>query len=238
MRSSKALKSFLVLGLLCSMGNLTVKAEEEQTETDVLVTTEWTELTNAQTPVEDETTTEEDLIDPVDEYVAKIGDVGYEKVQDAIEAAENNQIILIQSDVELDELRFEESKLKGKNIILDLNGCTITTTSNCDIVHIAASDFTLTIKNGNLKTKSTGAYALYVYNDKANNKGFDNLNLILDSVNFESINQSFGVQGLNSNQNITIKNCTFTSEVVGLYYPPISGTLKIENSIINAQQEL
>ena len=43
------------------------------------------------------------------------------------------------------------------------------------------------------------------------------------------------MQGLNSNQNVTLKNCNITCETTAVYWPPKSGTLTIEDTSIEAK---
>ena len=51
----------------------------------------------------------------------------------------------------------------------------------------------------------------------------------------QTVDQAIGVQGLNSNQNVTLKNCNITCDTTAVYWPPKSGTLTIEDTSIEAK---
>lgn len=96
-------------------------------------------------------------------------------------------------------------------------------------MHINAADVTLTLTDGTITNSTASGYSdgLYAF-EKSNN-----LNLTLDGVKLLSRTQTLAVQGMTSNSNVTIRNSTLSSaEELGIYYPPKSGTLTIEDSTI------
>lgn len=167
------------------------------------------------------------------EKVAKIGDTEYTTLQDAINAAGDagsETTITLLTNVDLTnatikQLRFTKA---NSNIVLDLAGNTVTAADG-EAIRLNEANITLTIKNGTITNNIPGSYSdgLYAY-AKCNN-----LSLTLDNVTINSRTQGLAVQGLTSNSNVTVKNSVITStEELGIYYPPKSGTLSIENSQI------
>lgn len=167
------------------------------------------------------------------EKVAKIGDTEYTTLQDAINAAGDagsETTITLLTNVDLTnatikQLRFTKA---NSNIVLDLAGNTVTAADG-EAIMLKEANITLTIKNGTITNNIPGSYSdgLYAY-AKCNN-----LSLTLDNVTINSRTQGLAVQGLTSNSNVTVKNSVITStEELGIYYPPKSGTLSIENSQI------
>ena len=167
------------------------------------------------------------------EKVAKIGDTEYTTLQDAINAAGDagsETTITLLTNVDLTnatikQLRFTKA---NSNIVLDLAGNTVTAAEG-EAIMLNEANITLTIKNGTITNNIPGSYSdgLYAY-AKCNN-----LSLTLDNVTINSRTQGLAVQGLTSNSNVTVKNSVITStEELGIYYPPKSGTLSIENSQI------
>lgn len=162
------------------------------------------------------------------EGVAQIGDTTYETVQLAIDSVEPDSSATIEllGDVSGEEqMRFVKPDV---DITIDLAGHTYTAAAG-EAVHIDAADVTLTLKNGKITNDTEGEYSDGLYAFKNSN----NLNLTLDGVTLSSRTQALAVQGLTSNSNVTIRNSTLSSEEeLGIYYPPKSGTLTIEDSTI------
>lgn len=167
------------------------------------------------------------------EKVAKIGDTEYTTLQDAINAAGDagsETTITLLTNVDLTnatikQLRFTKA---NSNIVLDLAGNTVTAADG-EAIMLNEANITLTIKNGTITNNIPGSYSdgLYAY------ANCNNLSLTLDNVTINSRTQGLAVQGLTSNSNVTVKNSVITStEELGIYYPPKSGTLSIENSQI------
>lgn len=169
--------------------------------------------------------------DACTEHAAAIGNVHYTTLQEAVdEATSGAEIKLLKDENTVAGVTFK----KEGTYTLDLNGKILSTNSN-DIISLKTPDLALTIKNGNLSGPNAGTYGIYAYNGggTAPTGDYANLNLTLDGVNLSSATQPMGVQGMNSNQNVTIKNSVITSPDVGIYFPPKSGTLTIDNSQIN-----
>ena len=97
-----------------------------------------------------------------------------------------------------------------------------------DTVSVSAADVTLVVKNGTIVNTNKDSYGLYTYT------GADNADITFENLVLDTVDQAIGVQGLNSNQNVTLKGCTITSKVLGAYWPPKSGTLTIEDTSITA----
>ena len=167
-------------------------------------------------------------------YVAEVDGKQYETLQAAISEAASGSTITVLKDVEgtelsaLKQLRFVRPNV---TLTLDLNKHVVEANAG-EAIAINAANVTLTIKNGTIKnylanvTYSDGIYAY----DKSND-----LNLTLENMTLDSRTQTLAVQGLTSNSNVTIKNSTLNSdEELGIYYPPKSGLLTIEDSVITA----
>ena len=167
------------------------------------------------------------------EKVAKIGDTEYTTLQDAINAAGDagsETTITLLTNVDLTNATIKQLGFTkaNSNIVLDLAGNTVTAADG-EAIMLNEANITLTIKNGTITNNIPGSYSdgLYAYT-KCNN-----LSLTLDNVTINSRTQGLAVQGLTSNSNVTVKNSVITStEELGIYYPPKSGTLSIENSQI------
>ena len=162
-----------------------------------------------------------------DNVVASIGNKNYETMQEAINQAKDGDEIVQLADIE------EGSKLEfkngGKNITWNMNGHTYESIDPYDVLKISGPKLTLTIKNGTLKSEQSESYGVYAYT------GADNLSLLLDNITFSTPDQTVGVQGQNSNQNVTIQNSDITSvKSTAIYFPPKSGTLTIDNSTVTA----
>lgn len=162
------------------------------------------------------------------EGLAQIGDTTYETVQDAINSVEPGSPATIEllGDVSGEgQMRFVEP---GVDITIDLAGHTYTADAG-EAVHIDAANVTLMLKNGKITNFTASGYSDGLYAFAKSN----DLNLTLDGVTLSSRTQTLAVQGLTSNSNVTIRNSALSSqEELGIYYPPKSGTLTIEDSTI------
>ncbi len=158
-----------------------------------------------------------------DDAVASFGGEEYGTLQEAIDAAENaggGTITLLRS-VESGEITFDASG----EYILDLAENTFTSNGD-DIIEVKAGDFDLTIRNGSLSGPQAGTYGIYAY--ATNN----NVTITLESVDLCATDQGLGVQGLNTNNNLIVRNSTVRCGGTAIYFPPISGDLVIEDSTI------
>lgn len=171
--------------------------------------------------------------DSCTEHTAAIGTKHYTTLQEAIDAASSNDEIKLLKDVAEHKVTFK----KAGAYTLNLNGKTLTAgTGNDEIIAIKTPDLTLTIKNGSLVSTCSTTYGIYAYCNGGTAPAGDyaNLNLLLDGVTIDCIDQALGVQGLNSNQNVTVRNSRIYCDTTGIYFPPKSGTLIVENSIVEA----
>ena len=161
-----------------------------------------------------------------DSDVAKIGETGYSTLQQAVNAAVDGDEIILIKDVTEEDVTFR----KEGNYVLNLNTHTLRADGNMsEIISIETSNLTLSVKNGSLVSEGETTYGIYAYSVDITT-GHSNLDLTLDNINLKTIDQALGVQGLNSNQNVTVKNCSIESGNTGIYFPPKTGTLFIENS--------
>ena len=161
---------------------------------------------------------------------ARINETEYETLQAAVNAAQDGDEIVLLKDVEEEEVTFGDL-VKGEQITLNLNTHTFTSTTD-DVLAITASDLDLTILNGTLKGTLASAYGIYAYT------GADRLDLVIDNVTIDVADQTLGVQGRNSEQNVTVKNSTIISQLTtAVYFPPKSGTMIIENSTVKAPNQ-
>ena len=171
--------------------------------------------------------------------VAQIGDTGYSTLQAAIDAIENEGIITLLTDVsgtqisEYKQMRFYDA---NKTITIDLKGKTITASAT-EAINIHAPGLTLTIKNGTIINRTEGDYSdgIYAFYDSSDEQHqSNNLNLTLENIKLDSRTQAIAVQGNTTNSNVTLDNCVVTSDTLGIYYPPKSGTLSISDTSITA----
>ncbi len=163
--------------------------------------------------------------------VAQIGGTGYATLQAAIDAAKSGDTIVLKKSIsateigEKKQLRFVKADM---NVTLDLNQNTITAEAG-EAIAINAANITLTVKNGTIENFAEGSDSDGVYAYKESN----NLTLAFENIVLKSRTQGLAVQGLTSNSNVNIVNSNITStEGLGIYYPPKSGTLTISDSEI------
>lgn len=163
--------------------------------------------------------------------VAQIGGTGYATLQAAIDAAKSGDTIVLKKSISATEIG-EKKQLQfvkaDMNVTLDLNQNTITAEAG-EAIAINAANITLTVKNGTIENFAEGSYSDGVYAHKESN----NLTLTFENIVLKSRTQGLAVQGLTSNSNVNIVNSNITStEGLGIYYPPKSGTLTISDSEI------
>ena len=167
--------------------------------------------------------------------VAQVGDTTYATLKEAIEAAgtiyaESQaavEITLLADVTTEEEMVFSNSG----EYILNLNARTFTSTDQYDVVEVRTGNIDLTIRNGSLIGQGDESYGIYVYRDSANNSSYDDVTVTLDGVMLTTKEQGLGVQGLNSDQNLIVRNSS-VSAATAIYFPPMSGSLLIENSTI------
>ena len=169
--------------------------------------------------------------------VASFGGTEYSTLQEAIDAAESagGGTITLLRDATGGAVTFD----KSGEYVLDLDGHTYTSSSNYDVIMVKSPNVDLTIENGKLYGHGTETYGIYVYaldtnGDKVADVMCDNVTVTLDGVELDVTDQGLGVQGLNTNNNLIVKNST-VSAGTAIYFPPITGTLIIEDSNIIGQ---
>lgn len=174
------------------------------------------------------------------EYVAQIGEAKYKTLQAAIDAvpASTPTTIDVLADLTPDTLNTVASADRQMaftkadvNITLNLNNHTVTALGG-EAIKINAANVTLTITNGTIENHATDKYSDGLYAHRESN----NLNLTLTNVKIHSRTQGLAVQGLTSNSNVTINGGEIiSSEELGIYYPPKSGTLTVNDAKIEGK---
>lgn len=176
------------------------------------------------------------------EYVAQIGEKQFATLQAAIDAVTTDTptTIDVLADLTPDTLNAVTSVSPDRqmaftkpnvNITLNLNNHTVTALGG-EAVKINAANVTLTVTDGTIENHATGdcSDGLYAY------KKSNNLNLTLTNVKIHSRTQGLAVQGLTSNSNVTINGGEIiSSEGLGIYYPPKSGTLTVNDAKIEGK---
>lgn len=166
-------------------------------------------------------------------YAVEVNGQKFATLEEGIAAAKNGGTVTLLSDLGADQVSAGKDKYiniteAGTKATIDLAGHTITLDS-ADTISVSASNVTLAVKNGTIVNTNKDSYGLYTY---ATN---DNITVTLEDLTLQTVDQAIGVQGLNSNQNVTLKNCNITCETTAVYWPPKSGTLTIEDTSIEAK---
>ena len=166
-------------------------------------------------------------------YLAKVGDTSYYTMDEAFHAALNSGETLY---LLRDYTTGTEQNSGSKNLTIDLGGHTWTYTgkdTNCAAFEINYSDVTLTVMNGTVISNTmvglipTAMSGSITYNNSA---------LVFENVAMTANGRS-GIEtnGGNANDNVTLINSTLNvPNGYGIYFPS-SGTLTINNSVINAK---
>ncbi|MDO5358962.1 MAG: hypothetical protein Q4E80_06265, partial [Slackia faecicanis] len=177
---------------------------------------------------------------PVEGAVATVDGQSYATLAEAIAAAKNGGVVEVQHNLTADQVTSDSQNPyiliaeQGTNVTIDLNKHSIQLDA-ADTIAIQASDVTLKIVNGSIENAAANGYGLYVYHNKAAQVGYDNVNVIFEGVTLTTKEQAIGVQGNNSNNNVTLKNCVINAhKSLGAYWPPKSGLLTLDGTTINA----
>ena len=168
--------------------------------------------------------------------VAAIGDQKYATLQAAIDAAQSNDTILLLKSIGSEEIgaggqMVFDGDQSNKTITLDLQGNTVTASAG-EAVKLNGKNITLTIQDGKIENFAEGQYSdgLYAYAECSD------LSLTLKDVTLHSRTQTLAVNGTTSNSCVTLKDSVLISnEELGIYYPPKTGTLTIENTQITGE---
>ena len=166
-------------------------------------------------------------------YLAKVGDTSYYTMDEAFKAqtASSKDIVLLR-----DYTTGSTFNSGSINRTVDLNGHTWTCTgtdTNSAAFEINYPDATLTVKNG--KVVSSQLVGL-IPSAMGGTITYDNSTLVFDGVVMTTTAHS-GIEtnGNNSNDTVTLRNSTLNvPNGFGIYFPS-SGTLTIDNSVINAK---
>ena len=136
-------------------------------------------------------------------------------------------------------------EITKNNVTVDLNGRTYNYTGTATAtpaVRINGDNISVTIKNGAINSRVQGVYVGIGIAEAS--RAQENTALILDDVDLTA-SGTFGVlaYGLSENTIITIQNGSTISVTssdsadnggIGVYFPPISGTLSIQDSEVTA----
>ena len=166
-------------------------------------------------------------------YLAKVGDTSYYTMDEAFKAqtASSEAIVLLR-----DYTTGSTFSSGSINRTVDLNGHTWTCTgtdANSAAFEINYSDASLTVKNG--KVVSSQLVGL-IPSAMGGTIKYDNSSLVFERVEMTTTARS-GIEtnGNNTNDTVTLRNSTLNvPNGFGIYFPS-SGTLTIDNSVINAQ---
>lgn len=166
-------------------------------------------------------------------YLAKVGDTSYYTMDEAFKAqtASGEPIVLLR-----DYTTGSAFSSGSIDRTVDLNGHTWTCTgtdANSAAFEINYSDVTLTVKNG--KVVSSQLVGL-IPSAMGGTITYNNSGLVFDGVVMTTTARS-GIEtnGNNTNDTVTLRNSTLNvPNGFGIYFPS-SGTLTIDNSVINAQ---
>lgn len=166
-------------------------------------------------------------------YLAKVGDTSYYTMDEAFKAqtASSEAIVLLR-----DYTTGSTFSSGSINRTVNLNGHTWTCTgtdANSAAFEINYSDASLTVKNG--KVVSSQLVGL-IPSAMGGTIKYDNSSLVFDGVEMTTTAHS-GIEtnGNNTNDTVTLRNSTLNvPNGFGIYFPS-SGTLTIDNSVINAK---
>ena len=166
-------------------------------------------------------------------YLAKVGDTSYYTMDEAFHAALNSGETLY---LLRDYTTGTEQNSGSKNLTIDLGGHTWTYTgkdTSCAVFEINYSDVTLTVKNG---TVISNTMVGLIPSAMSGSITYNNSALVFENVTMTANGRS-GIEtnGGNTNDNVTLINSTLNvPNGYGIYFPS-SGTLTINNSVINAK---
>ena len=166
-------------------------------------------------------------------YLAKVGDTSYYTMDEAFKAqtASSEAIVLLR-----DYTTGSTFNSGSINRTVDLNGHTWTCTgtdANSAAFEINNPNAMLTVKNG--KVVSSQLVGL-IPSAMGGTIKYDNSSLVFDGVEMTT-NARSGIEtnGNNTNDTVTLRNSTLNvPNGFGIYFPS-SGTLTIDNSVINAK---
>ena len=166
-------------------------------------------------------------------YLAKVGNTSYYTMDEAFKAQTTSREAIVLLRDYTTGSTFNSGSIDRT---VDLNGHTWTCTgtdANSAAFEINYPDASLTVKNG--KVVSSQLVGL-IPSAMSGTIKYDNSSLVFDGVEMTTTAHS-GIEtnGNNTNDTVTLKNSTLNvPNGFGIYFPS-SGTLTIENSVINAK---
>lgn len=165
-------------------------------------------------------------------YLAKNGDTEYYTMDEAFHAVKAGETIVMLRDYTTNKVQ----NSGDESFTIDLGGHTWT----ANIVDTASaafeinySDVTLTVKNGKVVSSQLAGL---IPSAMSGTITYDNSGLVFENVEMTANGHS-GIEtnGSNTNDTVTLKNSTLNvPNGYGIYFPS-SGTLTIDNSVINAK---
>lgn len=165
-------------------------------------------------------------------YLAKIGDTEYYTMDEAFHAVKAGETIVMLRDYTTNKVQ----NSGDESFTIDLGGHTWT----ANIVDTASaafeinySDVTLTVKNGKVVSSQLAGL---IPSAMSGTITYNNSKLVFDGVEMTANGHS-GIEtnGSNTNDTVTLKDSTLNvPNGFGIYFPS-SGTLTIDNSVINAK---
>lgn len=123
-------------------------------------------------------------------------------------------------------------------VVVDLGGHTYRTTAAC-AAQVATAHADVTFKNGAIVSAAPTEEAPNIVGAYLKGTGITDVSITLDNVNLSmehSGNAGIIVQGLNTNNTVTLNGCTLTvpDDVMGIYFPPAKSSLVVNDTVINA----
>ena len=167
-------------------------------------------------------------------YLAQVGNTSYYTMDEAFKAqTTSGEAIVLLRDYNAGATTFNSGSI---NRTVDLNGHTWTCTGtdvNSAAFEINYPDVTLTVKNGKVVSSQMAGL---IPSAMSGTITYDNAGLVFDGVEM-TVNARSGIEtnGNNTNDTVTLRNSTLNvPNGFGIYFPS-SGTLTIDNSVINAK---
>ena len=167
---------------------------------------------------------DEGRYDAVKAYLCKIGEKSYYTMDEALKAVKSGETIVLLRDCSTNK----QATSGTKDFTIDLAEYTWNHTGSSEIY----SAFEANNENGKITVKNGNV----VSNQPIGLVSWDNAGLVFDTVKMTTTGRS-GIEtnGNNTNDTVTLKNSTLNvPNGFGIYFPS-SGTLTIDNSVINAK---
>ena len=167
---------------------------------------------------------DEGRYDAVKAYLCKIGEKSYYTMDEALKAVKSGETIVLLRDCSTNK----QATSGTKDFTIDLAEFTWKHTGSSEIY----SAFEANNENGKITVKNGNV----VSNQPIGLVSWDNAGLVFDTVKMTTTGRS-GIEtnGNNTNDTVTLKNSTLNvPNGFGIYFPS-SGTLTIDNSVINAK---